>query len=176
MSKTLHFAGSLSAFTLAGSLLVIALTQLPSAAQSTDAILAPGETLVATIHAQGAQVYECNTGVSGTLMWKFREPVATLLENGVTIGRHYAGPTWELADGSVIVGKVVGRAPGAGPRDIPLLKLEVTTRRGAGRLSEITTIQRLDTKGGLEEGACQKAGTLLSVPYSADYALLKKPN
>ncbi|HEX6610090.1 MAG TPA: DUF3455 domain-containing protein, partial [Hyphomicrobiaceae bacterium] len=93
-----------------------------------------------------------------------------------TVGRHYAGPAWELADGSVVVAKAVGRAPGASPKDIPLLKLEVTSRQGAGRLSEIATIQRLNTKGGVAEGACETAGVLLSVPYSADYALLKKPD
>ena len=160
----------------AASVLAIALTKLPSAAQSTGAITAPGERLVATLHAEGAQVYECKAGGSGTLAWQFREPVATLVEDGVTVGRHYAGPAWELADGSVVVAKAVGRAPGASPKDIPLLKLEVTSRQGAGRLSEITTIQRLNTKGGVAEGACETAGVLLSVPYSADYALLKKPD
>jgi hypothetical protein len=176
MSKALHFAGSALASTLAGSVLVIALAKLPSVAQSADGIMAPGEKLVVTLHAQGAQVYECKAGVSGGLAWQFREPVATLVENGVTVGRHYAGPGWELADGSIITGKVVGRAPGAGPKDIPLLKLEVTSRRGAGRLSEISTIQRLNTVGGVVEGACEKAGALLSVPYSADYTFLKKPD
>jgi hypothetical protein len=176
MSKALHISGNLLAATLASSLLVIALTKLPSAAQPAGAITAPGEKLVATMHAQGAQVYECKAGVSGTLAWQFREPVATLVENGVTIGRHYAGPSWELADGSMIAGKVVARAPGMGATDIPLLKLEVTSRRGSGRLSEITTIQRINTKGGMAADVCEKAGTLLSVPYSADYAFLKKPD
>jgi hypothetical protein len=176
MTKLLQFAGGTLAATLAASVLAIALTKLPTAAQSADAITAPGERLVATLHAEGAQVYECKAGVSGTLAWQFREPVATLVEDGVTVGRHYAGPAWELTDGSVVVAKAVGRAPGAGPKDIPLLKLEVTSRQGAGRLSEITTIQRLNTKGGVAEGACKTAGVLLSVPYSADYALLKKPD
>jgi hypothetical protein len=176
MAKALHSTGGLLAATLAGGLLVVALTKLPSAAQSTDGIMAPGEKLVATVHAEGAQVYECKAGVSGALTWQFREPVATLVENGVTVGRHYAGPSWELADGSVIVAKAVGRASGAGPKDIPHLKLEVTSRRGTGRLSEISTVQRLNTRGGVAEGACEGAGTLLSVPYSADYTLLKKPD
>jgi hypothetical protein len=176
MTKLLQFAGGTLAATLAASVLAIALTKLPSAAQSTDAITAPGERLVATLHAEGAQVYECKAGVSGTLAWQFREPVATLVEDGVTVGRHYAGPAWELTDGSVVVAKAVGRTPGAGPKDIPLLKLEVTSRQGAGRLSEIATIQRLNTKGGVAEGACETAGVLLSMPYSADYALLKKPD
>lgn len=174
MSKALQFAGNVLAATLAASGLVLALTKVPSAAQSTDAVMAPGEKLIATLHAEGAQVYECKAGVSGALTWQFREPVATLIENGATVGRHYAGPSWELADGSMIAGKVSGRAPGASPSDIPLLKLEVTSRRGAGRLSEISTIQRLNTKGGVADGACEKAGVLLSVPYSADYTFLKK--
>jgi hypothetical protein len=176
MTKVLQMAGSTLAATLAGSVLAIALTDLPSAAQSPDAIAAPGERLVATLHAEGAQVYECKADVSGALKWQFREPVATLVEDGVTVGRHYAGPTWELADGSVVVAKAVGRASGASPKDIPLLKLEVTSRRGAGRLSGISTVQRLNTVGGVAEGTCEKAGALLSVPYSADYTLLKKPD
>src|SRR2546421_10876903 len=36
----------------------------------------------------------------------FREPIATLLLDGKTVGRHYAGPNWEHADGSAVVAKV----------------------------------------------------------------------
>ena len=144
-------------------------------AEVPDGIAAPGETLVALVHAQGAQVYECKAGMSGQLIWQFREPVATLLdESGKTVGRPYAGPHWELADGSVVAAKAVGRAPGVTPQDIPLLKLETTTRRGNGRLADVSTIQRLDTKGGTAEGACPAAGALMSVPYSADYAFYRK--
>lgn len=143
-------------------------------AQTPDTIAAPGETLVATVHAQGAQVYECKANASGALVWQFREPVATLIDNGKTVGRHYAGPHWELADGSIVAGKVMGRAPGATPNDIPLLKLEVTSRSGSGRLSGVTTIQRLNTQGGMAEGPCPTAGAFLSVPYAADYAFHRK--
>ena len=163
-------------FTLMEIVLAIALTELPSAAQSSQGIMAPGEHLVVTLQAEGAQVYQCKADVSGALMWQFREPIATLMENGVTVGRHYAGPTWELADGSTVVARAVGRASGASPNDIPLLKLEVTSRRGDGRLSDISTVQRLNTIGGVAEGTCEKAGTLLSVPYSADYTFLKRPD
>jgi len=128
---------------------------------------------IATFHAQGAQLYECKADVSGKLAWEFREPIATLLADGKTVGRHYAGPTWELADGSAITGKVAGRAPGATPKDIPLLKLEVVSRRGTGQFTKITTIQRLNTKGGVAEGPCATAGAFLSVPYSANYAFFE---
>jgi hypothetical protein len=159
---------------LAGCVLAALVLPASAASEVPAAIAAPGEVLVATIHAQGAQVYECKAAASGNLAWQFREPVATLLEQGKTVGRHYAGPNWELADGSAIVAKVAGRAPGATAHDIPLLKLEVTSRRGAGRLSDVATIQRLNTKGGVAEGPCDTAGALLSVPYSADYAFYQK--
>src|SRR3981189_1697603 len=132
-----------------------------------DAIAVPGETVVLSVQAEGAQVYECKAGADGKLAWAFREPIATLLADGKTVGRHYAGPTWELADGSAITGKVAGRAPGATPQDIPLLKLEVGSRRGTGQFTKVMNIQRLNTKGGVADGPCSTASTFLSVPYSA---------
>jgi hypothetical protein len=161
-------------FTLPAVFVAFTILSLPAQAEIPDAIAAPGETLVATIHAQGAQVYECKADVAGKLTWQFREPVATLIENGKTVGRHYAGPHWELDDGSIVAAKVAARASGASAQDIPLLKLDVTTRRGSGRLADITTIQRLNTKGGTAEGPCERAGAFLSVPYTADYAFYKK--
>ena len=83
-----------------------------ASAQMPPALEAPGEAVVATLHAEGAQVYECKAGADGKLAWAFREPIATLLLDGKTVGRHYAGPNWEHTDGSAIVGKVVANAPG----------------------------------------------------------------
>ena len=139
-----------------------------------DAIVEPGEASVLTLHAEGAQVYECKADPAGRLVWEFREPVATLIEAGKTVGRHYAGPRWEHADGSVIAAKLAGRAPGASASDIPLLKLKVIERRGDGVLSGVTTVQRIDTRGGAVEGPCAAAGAYLSVPYAADYVFLRK--
>src|SRR5436189_2979725 len=126
-------------------------------AQAPAAIAAPGESAVATWHAEGAQVYECKAGADGKLAWAFREPIATLLAGGKTIGRHYAGPNWEHADGSAVVGKATGNAPGATVNDIPWLKLEVTSSRGSGVLSGVTTVQRINTQGGNLAPACDKA-------------------
>lgn len=143
-------------------------------AQMPDTVAAPGEMLVTTVHAEGVQIYECKADTSGKLTWQFREPVATLLENGRTVGVHYAGPHWQMADGSAVLGKVAGRAPGASAQDIPLLKLDVASRYGVGRLSDVTTVQRLNTRGGVADGTCTTAGLFLNVPYSADYAFLRK--
>ena len=137
-------------------------------------IAAPGETVVATLHAEGAQVYECKAGSDGKLAWTFREPIASLMLDGKTVGRHYAGPNWEHADGSLVVAKVAGRAPGATAKDIPWLKLEVTQQRGSGVLTGVSTVLRINTVGGVAEGACDKAGTFLNAPYATDYVFLKK--
>jgi hypothetical protein len=145
-----------------------------AAAQVPDAISAPGENAVVTMHAEGAQVYECKADQGGKLTWQFREPIATLMLEGKTVGRHYAGPTWEHSDGSAVTAKAAGRAPGVAQRDIPWLKLEVTERRGSGVLKDITTVQRINTQGGATDGACERAGALLSMPYSADYVFLRK--
>ena len=79
-----------------------------------------------------------------------------------------------MADSSFVNAKVVGRAPGATAKDIPLLKLEVTSQRGAGQLTGALSIQRINTKGGAAEGACDHVGEFLAVPYSADYVFFRK--
>lgn len=149
---------------------------LPLAAARAEvpaAIAAPGQSVVAVVHAEGAQVYECKADTAGKLAWQFREPVATLIVDGKTVGRHYAGPIWEMADGSAVVAKVSDRAPGATAQDIPLLRLDVTSQRGSGQLTGVTTVQRLNTKGGVAEGQCQHAGAFLNVAYSAEYAFYR---
>ena len=159
---------ALAAMLLAGSFASSTAAELPGA------IAAPGETVVLTTHAEGAQVYECKAGADGKLAWSFREPIATLMADGKTVGRHYAGPNWEHVDGSVVTAKAAGNAPGATANDIPWLKLEVIARRGSGALTPVTTVQRINTSGGKLDGACTKAGDTKSAPYSADYVFLKK--
>ncbi|MET3908786.1 hypothetical protein ABID59_003132 [Bradyrhizobium sp. S3.3.6] len=157
-------------------LAILALTSASAFAADAlpDAIAVPGESVVLSVHAEGAQVYECKAGTDGKLAWAFREPIATLFADGKTIGRHYAGPNWELADSSAVGGEATGNAPGATAADIPWLKLDVTARRGSGVLTPVTTVQRINTHGGKLDGACDKAGEFRSAPYSAEYVFLRK--
>ena len=136
------------------ALLLSSASVLSASAQTPvpDAVAAPGEAIVLTLHAEGAQIYECKAGADGKLAWAFREPTAALL----------------------LVGKAVGNAPGATANDIPWLKLTVTSGRGTGILSGVTTVQRINTVGGKLEGECEKLGTYRNAPYSADYVFLRK--
>jgi hypothetical protein len=164
------FQSTFLALLLSGSLVSATAAETPLP----DAIAAPGETVVLTLHAEGAQVYECKAGADGKLAWAFREPIATLLLDGKTVGRHFAGPTWEHSDGSAVAGKAIDNAPGLTPKDIPWLKLEVTSHRGSGILSAVTTVQRINTQGGKLDGGCDGTGKFQSAPYSADYVFLRK--
>ena len=137
------------------------------------AIAAAGQAPIVTLHAEGAQIYECKEK-DGKLSWTFREPIAALIQDGRTVGRHYAGPTWENVDGSAVVAKSAGSAPGATADDIAWLKLEVNSHKGSGQLSDVTTVQRINTVGGVLSGACDREGAGRGMPYSADYVFLKK--
>jgi hypothetical protein len=134
---------------------------------------------IATVHAEGAQIYVCKQSSEESpsqlraLTWQFREPIAILSSNGMSIGRHYAGPNWDYFDGSGVKGQVVASAPGATENDIPWLKLDVVEHRGRGILSSATAVQRINTKGGVALGACETAGSSLIVPYSADYVFVR---
>ncbi len=163
-------SGALALVLLSGSLASAPANEAPLP----DTIAAPGASVVLTMHAEGAQVYECKAGTDGKMAWAFREPIATLLADGKTVGRHYAGPNWEHSDGSAVVGKAIGNAPGAAANDIPWLKLDVISKRGSGILSDVTIVQRINTKGGKLDGACETAGAFKSAPYSADYVFLRK--
>jgi len=126
------------------------------------------------VHAEGAQLYQCAPDAGGRPVWTFREPIAALIgDGGKTIGRHYAGPTWELEDGGAVKGRQLASAPGAGANDIALLKLTASEHRGAGALAGVSLILRLNTHGGALKGACAVAGDLRAEPYSADYVFLR---
>ena len=161
-------------FRTAATIACLTLAYGASAAEVPDAIAAKGETVVLQVHAVGGQIYECKAAeTGGQLSWQFREPIASLFREGKTVGLHYAGPSWEIDD-SLIAGKVSASVPAPSEKDISWLKLDVTTEADAGPLVDVTTVQRINTAGGVLEGACEKAGDLRAVSYAADYVFLKK--
>ena len=102
-----------------------------------------GASLILQANAAGDQIYVCD-GSS----WTFSKPDARLFdEAGKQIGTHFAGPTWEHSDGSRVMGKAVANAT-PDPDSIPWLLLEAKGHEGSGLLSTVTSIQRIETKGG----------------------------
>jgi hypothetical protein len=127
------------------------------------------------VHAAGVQIYECASkpDAPGAFTWVFQAPEATLTgRRGHPIGRHYAGPTWELHDGSRVAGEIVARDPGPDPMAIPWLLLKAKSASTTGRLSGTQSILRINTVGGVAPStSCSEAQahTLVRVPYSARY-------
>jgi hypothetical protein len=155
---------------------VLALTgSLSTDARAEDAttIAVNSGVTIAKLDAAGAQVYVCAKNAAGVLNWTFREPIATLLEEGKTVGRHFLGPTWEFADGSHVVGEQVSEAPGKTAKDIPSLKLSVKEPPNSGLVAGATSILRIDTKGGVFAGPCNNEGELHPEPYTATYIFVK---
>ena len=155
--------------------LAVVLLAMPAAAQTAPAPAAFGvaeRTAVLTVHAEGAQVYACKPSPDGRAAWSFREPIATLISDGKTVGRHFAGPSWQIGD-EVVKGRLAASAPGATEADIPWLKLDIVEHSGPGVLSGATLVLRLATHGGVLGGVCDTPGALRAEPYSADYVFLR---
>jgi hypothetical protein len=147
-------------------------------APSTPAALVPaGETPVARIAARGVQIYECRAkaGAPAGAEWAFVAPEADLFDaSGYAAGKHYAGPHWEAGDGSKVVGSVKARAEAPAAGAIPWLLLTARSVGGNGRLAKVTSIQRINTVGGVAPvNGCDATtiGKPARVPYTADYVL-----
>jgi hypothetical protein len=115
-----------------------------------DAITVPaGQDVVLFTHASGSQIYTCAAGADGKFAWTLKAPDAELRDRrDKTIGSHFAGPTWKLKDGSEVTGKKAASVDSLDPDSIPWLLVTVVSHAGKGLLSDVTTIQRVHTKGG----------------------------
>jgi hypothetical protein len=140
-----------------------------------DSIQAPaGEELVFMARATGFQIYVCRPGADGNPAWMLKAPEAELFdEQGKPVGKHFGGPTWQLNDGNQVTGKMAAKVEAPHPTAIPWLLLTVTGHSGNGKLSGVTSIQRVNTVGGLapapSECTAQSGEVEFKSSYSADY-------
>jgi hypothetical protein len=145
-----------------------------------DKLAAPAtEEVVLRAHATGSQIYVCQAGSDQKLAWVLKGPEAELFDgDGKSIGHHFAGPTWKHNDGSEVTGKVAARQDSPDADAIPWLLLSATGHSGSGILSRVTTIQRINTKGGQPSTAsCNDShrGEETKSAYSADYYFYAPP-
>jgi hypothetical protein len=133
-----------------------------------------GQTFRMAATGVGEITYECREKASaaGQYEWAFVAPVATLYaKDRRAVGKYYGGPTWEASDGSKVSGKQVAIAP-ASAGNMPLQLVKAEPAMGAGAMTGVTYIQRLNTKGGVAPSlACDAAskGRKQPVAYEADY-------
>jgi hypothetical protein len=152
---------------------------------STDVATAPAvpqnlkvpatQTLSVVALANGIQIYECAASKAdpARFEWIFKAPEAELVDtSGKSIGKHYAGPTWESVDGSKVVGDVKARDDGPDGSAIPWLLLSAKSTEGNGVFAKTQSIQRVKTVGGKAPAAgcgAAEAGRVVRIPYRATY-------
>jgi hypothetical protein len=125
----------------------------------------------------GVQVYLCEATAS-SFTWTLIGPSADLYRHDGDhhVGVHYAGPTWQDNDGSSVVGAKVAAAT-VDATAVPWLLLTAASHGATeGRFSDVTSIQRMDTVGGVAPVAgCDAAhvSALAEIPYSAHYFFYK---
>ena len=133
-----------------------------------------GQKLMMSTTGVGEITYECREkkDMAGAHEWAFVTPVATLYSGDrKAVGKYYGGPTWEANDGSKVTGKQLAVAPAA-PGNIPLQLVKTDPAMGAGAMTGVSYIQRLNTKGGVAPAmACDamSKGKRQQVAYEADY-------
>ena len=130
------------------------------------------EQLLLLLHAKGDQIYSCK-GDGGRVAWTLKAPDAQLFDQDAKpFGKHFAEPSWEASDGSRVTGKAVANAPSPDADSIPWLLLAVVSRNGDGKLTRVTSIQRINTRGGKAPASgcdAAHAGQEVRAPYTADY-------
>jgi hypothetical protein len=151
---------------IAAMVLAVACMTPGSVAQAVkDSIdVPPHSKLLLRAIGRGDQVYGCVNG-----SWVLKAPDARLLDQeGSVIGRHFAGPTWQLNDGSWVKGKAVAQQVAPDATGVPWLLLESID--GTGRLRAVRFIQRTETDGGrAPDGSCSQ-DAIRKVPYAATYS------
>ena len=150
------------------------LPTIEASSQAPSAFDVRNATVIATLHAEGAQTYECKPDSSKSasrphaLTWQFREPIATLIVGGQSVGRHHAGPSWDYIDSSGVKGRVVASAPAATSNDIPWLEIEVVDHRNDGILSDATTgvlhTKKLHFRLLSSQSSCHKRDSYETIP------------
>jgi uncharacterized protein DUF3455 len=136
-----------------------------------------GQSLYLEALATGVQIYECARKPDSAYEWTFKAPEASLADrSGRSLGKHYAGPTWESSDGSTVVGEVKAKDPGPNPSAIAWLLLSAKSNTGSGVFSAARSIQRIATTGGVAPAEpCSEGnlGQVSRVPYTATYDFYK---
>ncbi|HZJ62172.1 MAG TPA: DUF3455 domain-containing protein [Kofleriaceae bacterium] len=149
---------------------------------NTPSALAPAadQDLAFVLNAQGVQRYQCVQSTTG-FAWTFVAPDADLFSPHPAhpVVHHFSGPTWLYRDSSsVVAAKLAGVT--VDPTAVQWLLLNVTSHGGEhGKLSDIVSIQRLQTTGGNAPATgcdADHVGAESDVLYTARYFFYRTSN
>jgi hypothetical protein len=144
---------------------------VPSLGFFSDIKVPDSHAAVLRLAARGVLIFRCEPRPGKSYVWAFRLPEAALLDpGGNVVGRHGAGYSFELADGSRLIGQPVAHDSAPRQGDLPWLLLTARSF-GEGGFTGVTHIQRVNTVGGMPPASCDptQQNRLLRVDFSADF-------
>ena len=169
---------NLSVYCLVLSL--IACASQPAQVTVPASLVPVNEHMVERVTARGVQIYECRAAPDNVIRgaaWTLLRGEAELFDSqGRGAGKHYysGGPAWEASDGSKFVGSVKARADAPQKGALQWLLLSTRSVGKDGRFSKITSLQRVNTTGGIAPASgcdTKSLGATERVPFTADYVL-----
>lgn len=138
-----------------------------------------GEREVHRFAARGMQTYQCKAHAVSGAVWTYVASELQLFDDrGEVVGHHtFPPPVWAAVDGSKFTGQVKARAnaPQAGAGQWLLLSTRSTGAEG--RFSKITSLQRVNTVGGVAPLSRCEAGNIgvaEKTPLAAEFVFFSK--
>ena len=153
--------------------------QHPAFSEDVSGIAEPENcAIVLAVAAEGEQIYESKLNPAGGFQWSFKAPEAQLKSaSGQVVGKHNAGPSWTLNDGSSILGSVPPLKSVAASGSIPWLLIAVKSKSGSGTLDKVDYVLRVATDGGIAPTEPPNVeGATAKVKYHAIYIFLRRLN
>ncbi|WP_328873196.1 CHRD domain-containing protein [Streptomyces sp. NBC_00287] len=124
---------------------------------------------------KGQQIYECKPAEGGGHAFAQRD-VSAVLAGPIAhsfVKPNSGTPQWIAPDRSAVTGSVLSRTPN-GDGNIPELDLKATqSGKHRGLLAGTAEILRLNTVGGVAPAGSCTPGTIVGVPYQADYVFIQ---
>jgi hypothetical protein len=127
----------------------------------------------------GVHVYECRIGVTdpASFVWAFVAPDATLYEGSRSTARLASPNLIESTDDRSSISGFVRSSQPAGSNNLPWTVMRARPLGETGTFAGVTSIQRVNTSGGVAPaGGCNAdtVGSEARVAYSADYYFYKR--
>ena len=130
------------------------------------------------LRGEGTHTFECRPLASdpNRFAWAFAVPNVTLYDAGRPVARHTAENTWEATGDRSSVSGALRARQGAGA-NLPWLLFRGQSTADAGLFSGVSSVQRVNTSGGVAPDAgcdASNAGKSASVAVAADYYFYRK--
>ena len=138
--------------------------------------VAPNEEPAFVLSAEGTHVFECRPAAGG-YAWTFVAPDLTLYEGGRSAATQTIPDQWDATSDRSSVSATVRSTQAAGPNSLPWALLRATPGAETGLFAGVTSIQRVNTSGGVAPATgCGEstAGSEARVPLTADYYFYRR--